>query len=209
MFIPCMASSRRTCRCMSLNLIMTVFWRAFCFSIFFLASHSFNFFLFSFQLSLPMSWYVHDVAAYVMVCSWRCRVCHGIFMTPCSMSNDVQRRHSFLFKMAFWSKPTHFKEKQSFSLENSSSLGWVIAKRESSSKVQRGAWMPGQRRAGQLVTNKNTLSNCQNLGVWVKIKLACLFLVIEIPQNKFPVAFTGQCAWKRCKLGLHSRLLLS
>ena len=34
---------------------------------------------------------------------------------------------------------------------NSSSLGWVIAKRESSSKVQRGARMPGQRRAGQLV----------------------------------------------------------
>ena len=48
-------------------------------------------------------------------------------------------------------KPTHFKEKQSFSLMNSSSLGWVIAKWESSSKVQRGARMPGQRRAGQLV----------------------------------------------------------
>ena len=37
--------------------------------------------------------------------------------------------HSFLFKMSFWSKPTHFKEKQSFSLENSSSRSLVIAKR--------------------------------------------------------------------------------
>ena len=40
------------------------------------------------------------------------------------------------------------------SREHSSSPGWVIAKRESSSKVHRGARMPGQRRAGQLVTNK-------------------------------------------------------
>ena len=56
-------------------------------------------------------------------------------------------------------KPTHFKEKQSFSLMNSSSLGWVIAKRESSSKVQRGARMPGQRRAGQLVHYDETKLN--------------------------------------------------
>ena len=75
-----------------------------------------------------------------------------MFMTQWSGSNYVQPGHCFLFKMAFSSEPTHFKKKQSFPLVNSSSLGWVIAKRESSSKAQRGVRMPGQRRACQLVS---------------------------------------------------------
>ena len=81
--------------------------------------------------------------------NFRCCVCHGMFMTQCSGSNDVQPGHLFLFEKAFWSiaKPPHFKEKQSFSLVNSSYLGWVIAKRERLSKVRRGAWMPGRSRA--------------------------------------------------------------
>ena len=156
-FLIPMASCRGTCRCMSLNLIIIVFDGLFFFSISLLASHSLNFFFFCSPLN------------------FHCRVCHGMFTTQCSESSDVQPGHVFLFTMAYWSKPTHFKEKLSFSSENSWSLGWVITRREISSKIQRGVRMPGQRRAGQLITNKSTLSNRQNSGVWVKIKLACLF----------------------------------
>ena len=94
------------------------------------------------------------VSLFLLFFNFCCCVCHGMFMTQCSESNDVQPGHSFLFKMAFWSKPTHFKGKQSFKLVNGSSvsgLSVLTAKRESLSKVQHGARMPGQRRAGHQV----------------------------------------------------------
>ena len=48
--------------------------------------------------------------------NFRCCVCHGMFMTQCSESNDVQPGHSFLFKMAFCQSQhiSNFKEKQPF-----------------------------------------------------------------------------------------------
>ena len=143
-FLAPMASCRGTCRCMPLNLIMTVRFDGLFFQ--FLASHS-----------LCSSFNFH------------CCLCRGMFMTRCNENNDVQSGHfsvqngllvkgkgkGILFNVGGQTGKdcllTHFKEKQSFSLVNSSSLGWVIVKRESSSKVQRGARMPRQCRAGKLV----------------------------------------------------------
>ena len=81
--------------------------------------------------------------------NFRCSECHAMFITQCSGSNDLQPGQSFPFTMAFWSKPIHFKGKQSFLSKTSSSLGWVFARRESSNKVSAECDCPGN--AGQLV----------------------------------------------------------
>ena len=76
-FLAPMASCRGTCRCMSLNLTMIVFWRAF-FPISFLASHSF--------------------------CSsfnFRCRVCHGMFVIQCNENIMFSRGILFYSKWPF------------------------------------------------------------------------------------------------------------
>ena len=81
------------------------------------------------------------VAAYVMVCSW-------LGVVRAMMFN---RGILFYSKWPFVQSQRISKKSNLFSLVNSSSLGWVIAKRECSRKVQRGARMLWQRRAGQLV----------------------------------------------------------
>ena len=110
---------------------MTVFWRAFFFQV----------------ISLRLTPFVH-LSIEVRCCISHSTVCSWLGVVWAMMFN---RGILFYSKWPF-RQSQQIKERQTFSFVNSSSLDWVNMKGESSSKVhQRGARMPGQRRAGQLV----------------------------------------------------------
>ena len=127
-----MASCRgASCRCISLNGWSWLSFDGLFFQI----------------LSLRLTPFVH-LSTEVGCCVSHSTVCSWLGVVWAMMFN---RGILFYSKWPF-GQSQHIKEKQSFSFVNSSSLDWVNMNRESSSKVhQRGARMPGQRRAGQLV----------------------------------------------------------